>query len=257
MYKNIIITGANSPYYEGLLTLINSIQKHSYDIIDCIIVYDFGLCETEINRLNSLDKVLVIDIRNEVKNNHSVYNTFSSVKTLCHFLKMYSLIHSMSLSENICWIDSGSMTLNSVSLIFDTIQNDDIFVVGDIHLNRNYTHKKCIEIMSASESELDDVQLSSGLFGFKSNGKYKQLILDAWNYSEKEGCIDGFEDNHRHDQSVLSILCSRYSVKKHDIDMYGYWTDLNRTYNKAIEIGATIFAGRRSVYNYLELKYKN
>jgi hypothetical protein len=257
MNKNIIITGANSPYYEGLLTLINSIQKHSYDIIDEIVVYDFGLCDEEINRLNSLDKVSVIDIRDEVKNNYLVYDTFSSTKTLCHFLKMFALKHSMLLSENVCWVDSGSMTLKSVKPIFDELETEHIFVVGDVHLNKNYTHKKCIEIMSATESELNDVQLSSGLFGFKSNGKFKQLILDSWEYSKQEGCVDGFEENHRHDQSVLSILCSRYNVKKNDIDIYGYWTDYNRTYQKAIEIGAVIFAGRRGIYQYSELKYKN
>jgi len=257
MYKNIIITGANSPYYEGLLTLINSLQKHSYDLIDEIVVYDFGLCEEEINKLNKLSKVVVIDIIDEVKNKYPVFNTFSSIKTLCHFLKMYALKHSMNLSENVCWIDSGSMTLKSVKPIFDEVDNEDIFVVGDIHLNINYTHKKCIDIMSATDSELNDTQLSSGLFAFKTEGKFKQLILDSWEYSKQEGCIDGFEENHRHDQSVLSILCSRYSVKKNDIDIYGYWTDHNRTYKKAIEIGAVIFAGRRGIYDYTELKYKN
>lgn len=257
MHKNIIITGANSPYYEGLLTLINSIQKHSYDIIDEIVVYDFGLTKEETDRLNNLSKTRVISTKEEVASNFPVYNTFSSVKTLCHFLKMYALNHSLSLSENVCWIDSGSVTLKSVKPIFDEIESDGIFVVGDVHLNKKYTHKKCIEIMKATESELNDVQLSSGLFGFKTTGNFRQLILDAWNYSIIEGCIDGFEENHRHDQSVLSILCSRYSVKKNDIDLYGYWTDHNRTYQKALELGAVIFAGRRSFYEYSELKYKS
>jgi len=256
MSRNIIITGGNSPYYEGLLTLINSLQKHSYDIINEIYVYNFGLCDEEINKLNSLDKVSVINCIDTVKENYPVANTFSSIKTFCHFLKMFSLYDGMKYGDNICWIDAGSMTLKSVKPIFDTIENENIFVVGDTHLNKNFTHQKCVDIMSANESELNDVQLSSGLFGYKVNGKYQKLINDSWMYSQVVGCIDGYEQNHRHDQSVLSILCSRYSVKKYDIDIYGYWTDVNRTYQKAVEMGSIIFAGRRGIYQYSELKYK-
>ena len=46
MYNNIVITGANSPYFESLLTLINSIHKDSFDLVDMIVVYDFGLDQT-------------------------------------------------------------------------------------------------------------------------------------------------------------------------------------------------------------------
>jgi hypothetical protein len=149
------------------------------------------------------------------------------------------------------------MVLNSIKPIFDTIESDDIFVVGDTHLNKSFTHKKCIQIMNATESELNDKHLSSGLFGFKSKGKYQKLIDDSWEFSQVPGCIDGYEENHRHDQSVLSILASRYSVKKQDIDLYGYWTDMGRTYQKALEIGSIIFAGRRAFYDYKDLKFKN
>ena len=83
------------------------------------------------------------------------------------------------------------------------------------------------------------------------------MILDAWNYSEKEGCIDGFEDNHRHDQSVLSILSSRYNCQTQDIDIFGYWTDVNRNLQKAIELNSVIFAHRRGYDNKNNLQYEN
>ena len=181
MYNNIVITGANSPYFESLLTLINSIHKDSFDLVDMIVVYDFGLDQTEINRLKSLKKVLVVNIVKDFQ----IYETISSIKTKCHFLKMYTLFHSMGLSKNVLWLDAGACALKSLKPIFDVIESDDIFLVGDIHLNKNYTHKKCVEIMSATESELNDTQLSSGLFAFKSNGRFKQLILDSWEYSKQ------------------------------------------------------------------------
>jgi len=253
MYNNIIITGANSPYFESLLTLISTIHRDSFEVVDHIFVYDFGLTPQEIYQLSMLKKTSTISI----KKNFSILDRISTVKTKCHFLKMFALYDSMKLCKNVVWLDAGACTLLSVKPIFDIIENEDIFLVGDVHLNKNYTHKKCVEIMNATETELNDTQLWSGLVGFKSNGKFASLIKEGWEYSQIDGCIDGYEDNHRHDQSVLSILSSRYKCKTHDIDLYGYWTDVNRNLQSAINYGSVIFAHRRGYDNKTNLLYEN
>ena len=76
MYKNIIITGANSPYFESLLTLISSVHKDSFELVDMIMVYNFGLDNTEIEKLKSLKKVKIV----EVPKDHPTYTLISSVK---------------------------------------------------------------------------------------------------------------------------------------------------------------------------------
>jgi hypothetical protein len=253
MYNNIVITGANSPYFESLLTLINSIHKDSFDLVDMIVVYDFGLDQQEINQLKLLKKIMIVDIVKDFQ----IYEGISSIKTKCHFLKMYTLFHSMSLSKNVLWLDAGACTLRSLEPIFNVIESEGIFLVGDTHLNKNYTHGRCVEIMNATEEELMDNQLWSGLVGFKSDGKYSHIIIEGWEYSQIEGCIDGFENNHRHDQSVLSILSSRYDCPTQDIDIFGYWTDSNRNLTIAREIGSVIFAHRRGYDDKTHLIYEN
>jgi hypothetical protein len=260
MHNNIIITGANSPYFISLLTLINSIHKYSYNIIDAIIVYDFGLDSSEIQRLRSYKKVVVKNI----SENFDIYESISTVKTKCHFLKMFTLFDSIASAKKVLWLDAGACALDSIQSIFDIIDKEDIFLVGDVHLNKNYTHQKCIDIMKATEDELNDKQLWSGLVGFKTDGVYTPLIKEAWGYSQVEGCIDGYESNHRHDQSVLSILASRYKCKRYDIDRYGYWTDINRNLEKALENNSIIFAHRKGYTNHNDLiidyvckKYEN
>ena len=136
MYKNIIITGANSIYFESLLTLISTVHKDSFELVDMIVVYDFGLDQTEINRLKSLEKIMIVDIVKDFQ----IYEGISSIKTKCHFLKMYTLFHSMSLSKNVLWLDAGACALKSLEPIFNVIESEDIFLVGDIHLNKNFTH---------------------------------------------------------------------------------------------------------------------
>jgi len=170
---------------------------------------------------------------------------------------MYSLFDAINYSENILWLDAGVCTLKSLETIFNVIENEEIFLVGDTHINSNFTHKNCINIMNATESEISDFQLWSGLVGFKSNGKFKNIITEGWYYTQIVGCIDGFEDNHRHDQSILSILASRYNCSRQDIDMYGYWTDNTRNLNTAKEYGSVIFVHRRGYDNKTNLLYEN
>lgn len=253
MYNNIVITGANNLYFESLLTLISTIHRDSFEIVDKIIVYDFGLDKSEIEHLKNLRKVSVI----EFEKNFVIYDSISTIKTKCHFLKLYALWHSSSLSENILWLDAGVCTLKSVSPIFETIEKDGIFVVGDSHLNKNFTHEKCKEIMSASESEMNDIQISSGIFGFKSKGNFFHMIEESWKYAQIDGCVDGFEQNHRHDQSILSILSSRYKCPTQNIDVFGYWTDSSRNLQKAIELGSVIFVHRRGHVDKKNLLYEN
>lgn len=244
-YNNIIVTGANSQYFDSLLTLISSIHKDSFEIIDKIFVYDFGLQSNEIQRLGELEKVEYV----ELDKNMSISSTISTIKTKCHFWKIFACYDCMSVSKRVLWLDAGVCALKSVKPIFDIIEAEDIFLVGDVHINRNFTHKKCEEIMNATEKELNDHQLSSGIFGYKSDGKFSQLIIDSWKYAQIEGCVDGFENNHRHDQSVLSILASRYGCVTQDIDIYGYWTDFSRNLEKAIALGSVIFVHRRDYDN--------
>jgi hypothetical protein len=57
----------------------------------------------------------------------------------------------MSLSKIVLWLDAGACALRSLEPIFNVIESEDIFLVGDVHINRNFTHKRCVEVMNATE----------------------------------------------------------------------------------------------------------
>jgi hypothetical protein len=252
MYKNILITATNSLYFETLKTLIASIHRTSYNIVDKIIIYDLGLEKNEINQIKSWEKCDVFSLDNLIS--EKPFPTYLYPKG--HAYKCFCMIHPKFLGENILWLDSGAMVLNSIQEVFDIINNEEVFVVGDVHINRNYTKKTCIDIMNASESELNDNQLWSGMIGYKVGGKYEKLFDEAYEFSKIDGCVVGDEENHRHDQSVYSILASRYNLKKYDIDIYGYWTDINRNLITAKENNAIIFVHRRGHHDTNGLLYK-
>lgn len=252
MVKNVIITATNSPYFDSLLTLISSIHEHSFNIVDEIVVFNLGLTQTELSRLDGIEKVRVVNFSAEEMNSHPHFMT-----PKWHVYKLTCLKNGFNLGENVLWLDSGVCAISSVDVIFKKIEQDEIFFVIDVHLTETYTHSDCQKIMSATEDELQSNIISSGIFGFKSEGRYKNIVNEAYTYSLIPGCCDGDQENHRHDQSILSILKSRYNCPTNDIDIYGYWTDINRNLKTAKEIGAVIFVHRRGHNDTRHIIYKN
>lgn len=252
MHNNIIITAANSLYYYSLLTLISSIHKTSITVVDKIFVYNLGLSAEEISTLSKLKNVIVINFTDDDKAYHP-----KLMEPKSYIYKIYCMKKALYLSNNILWLDAGAMLLKSCDIIFNKIKDDGIFAVGDIHKNKNYTHDFCKNIMEAAERELEDAQLSAGIFGYSVFGKYLSLIEKAYEYNMIPGCVDGDQQNHRHDQSVLSILASRFQIPRQDIDIYGYWTNHNRNLNTAISHGSVVFVHRRGHIDYKDLVYEN
>jgi hypothetical protein len=249
---NAIITATNSPYFESLLTLISSIHKYGFEITDKIIIYNLGLDESEINILNGLEKV---EIRYFTESEINLHPEFLNGKS--HVYKTFCLKDASRKFENVLWMDSGICFINNFDIMFEKINSDEIFVVGDSHLNRTYTHDDCIRIMRATEDELNSNQLSTGMFGFKSGGKYQEMIDIAAAYSLVPNCCNGDYQNHRHDQSILSILAKRYGCPQNDIEIFGYWTDINRNLQTALELGSVVFVHRRGHYDKTNLRHKN
>ena len=252
MFNNILVTATNSPYYESLLTLISGVHKHSLNVVDKIFVYNLGLDINEIKTLYGLKNVEVLEFP---KNANELHPKFMEPKSYVY--KIYCMYQSSKLGKNVLWLDSGASPLKSIDVIYEKINEDDIFLVGDIHTNRNYTHTDCRNCLSANEDELNGKQLWAGLVGYKTNGKYQHIFDESYKLSLIPGCLDGNQENHRHDQSILSILTHRNNCPRQDIDIYGYWTDWNRNLNNALEIVSVIFAHRRGHNDKSNLIYEN
>jgi len=252
MYKNILVTATNSPYYESLLTLISGVHKYSEDLVNKIYVYDLGLDSSEILTLNKLKNVTVLKFPD---NPTELHPKFMEPKSYVY--KIYCMYKSGELGENVLWMDSGACPLKSLNTIYEKIEKDEIFLVGDVHTNRNYTHTECRKCISATEEELSGKQLWAGLVGYKSNGKFQNIFDEAYKLSLIPGCLDGNQENHRHDQSILSILTHRYNCPRQDIDIFGYWTDWNRNLKLALELGSVVFAHRRGHNDKSNLIYEN
>ena len=242
MHENIIITAANDKFHHSLLTLIASIHRNSFELIDKIYVFNLGLSKNVIKEI-SRKKVEVVNLPEHVNKNPKDYA-----------FKCFGNYWAQKHAKHCLWLDAGVMLLKPIYEIFKKIQEEDIFLVGDIHKNSAYTSRSCAKIMNASKQELNDKQLSAGILGYKCGGKYQKLIDEAYEFSKIKECISGNDNNHRQDQSIYSILASRYKCNRQDIDTYGYWTDSKRNINTAKKHGSVIFVHRNGHWDFKGLK---
>jgi hypothetical protein len=243
---NIVYTAASSEYYDSLLTLISSIHEYCNETVDRVVVYDIDLSSEQKDNLSNLLKV-------ELRSDSIKYD---SAFREDYMFKLIILKDSLKENGNVLWLDAGVCCLQDIKCIFNIIESEGIFCVEDhTQINATWTNSNCKEKMSVTSTELDQHQICSGIFGYTPGSIYSRLIEEAYEYG-MQGCTKGSRDNHRHDQTVLSILTYRYNVKGAHIDTYGYYTNAERNLQTAKESNAVIFVHRKGHFDFDKLQYK-
>lgn len=268
LQRRILVTACNAPYFQSCLTLIASVHRTSLAVIDEMVVYNLGLDPIQIEILNTLKNVRVKSFE-EIKHKYPELDLdFFYTRPACFGWKQVCLKDVTDREGDLVfWLDAGIVLLGSAQEIYDQIERDDIFLVRDpSQINAIWTHTCCIEIMDATENELSDFQLLGGIQGHKRGGKYQNMMDEALKYSLIRECIEGYKffdygfsmdgnriQGHRHDQSILSILASRYQCPLQDISRYGEW----RSYQHCLTQNSLIWVHRTHYQNYEGLLFHN
>lgn len=129
----------------------------------------------------------------------------------------------------ILYTDAGATWLSLPDeLIYKTYRNG-ICVLQREDTNLQWCSEECIEEMKITDSELNKSQIYGGLIGFMvGNELAKKIFNEAYTLSQNKNILlgrkfAGFLPNrkpygHRHDQSILSILCCRNNISFIDGD---------------------------------------
>ncbi len=256
--KFALVTAVNSTYFDAALTLISSVHRYYLpdNYFGAIYVYDLGLQPHEIEKLQKLQMVKVCYLANEAM-------TFPELlEPKGHAYKFPMMLEASQWCEYIFWLDAGAMFWAPPTTLLQLLEQDEIFLVKDAHLNKDWTTFVARGIMDATSEELEGYQLCSGITGFKSQGKYRQMLSDAARFSGIKECVWGpdlysTEEaektgilGHRHDQSISSILAVRYHAPTQPIQLYGEFNKPNLERFQSV-----IFVHRRSHTDHTSLKY--
>jgi hypothetical protein len=76
------------------------------------------------------------------------------------------------------------------------------------------------------------------LYGFEYNQKY---IDEGFRYSQIKECCFGYRTNHRHDQSIYSVLAKRYKLPYQSMSRFGEWRDINYSDRQVIYVHRTSY----------------
>ena len=243
----VIVTAANNSYIK---TVIDFIEKF---FINCesinLIVYDIGLSKTNIilieqlkNTYNFEFKTLNYDLYPE----HVNVNKYKGL--FCSYAFKPVIIYneannSSNINKNIIWMDSANRfdktiinnICNSVNKngFYSPISNDR-GTLESIELN----HPVTVKLLGLTELEHKTklYSISANLVGINYASECGNKILNEWyNYSLNKEIImpkDSSRNNHRQDQTILSILIYLYEKNNNicfDKNNFGvnFWVKLD------------------------------
>lgn len=167
------------------------------------------------------------------------YSILSSKRGAGYWLwKPYIILDALEDVEDgdvVVYADSASVFINSFDPIFDKCVSESVGILGfeleDYHTNSRWTKGDCFFNLTADEYA-DSPQVMASFIAVCKNDFSVDFIsrwLDACcveaSITDSENIHqDNFPDfdDHRHDQSIFSLLCRKYDVQIHpDVTQWG------------------------------------
>lgn len=206
----IIITGASSNHFKTMINFITSFEKYNIKNKHKLLIYDLGLNTEELDILQNLENKYKIE-----KFNYKIYPSYFNIDInageyawkpiiIYNVYKIYG--------GNIIWLDAGTIINNNFDEFEKILLNDYIYTPVSPGNIEKWTHIKTLEYLKWNNLTL--LNRSGGCCGFNSDIKWVKNLLKEWNdLALIKECIapeGSTRQNHRQDQSLLSILYYKY-----------------------------------------------
>jgi hypothetical protein len=212
-----IVSAANQRYFDALLTLIASVHRLTGDQRSSVTCLDLGLRPKQRKVLERIEGVSVLSIPRAIADE---YPHLLEPRT---FAWKLWLIHEFVQAERpFLYLDAGACFVRDPSEALTVIVRDGILLVDDpTQINERWTHETARSIMSVTPSELAGRQLSAGIVGAVPNPLTRSFFAEALDFGLDANCIRGGDNEHRHDQSILSILSQRRGLHRVALERFG------------------------------------
>jgi len=192
--SNFIVTSFDKNFYNEGLNLVAGLHRTNYDTISRIIVYDLGLEEEQKEFLAKLEKVEIIQYPPIV---HTFFPGY--LHPYNYSFKCTALKDSCGYANHgdlILWMDAGLVPLKPIDEIFQIIDREGIFFVdhndrpGWPFYNIEFTHPVSLAHLKATDKEKYSPHIRGALIGYKTKGKYQELIDQAFEFSKIKEIIE-------------------------------------------------------------------
>jgi hypothetical protein len=221
----VILTAANDSYIK---TIVDFIEKF---FINCgsnnLIVYDIGLSKTNINLIEELKNKYNFDFKTLNYNLYPEHVNVNKYKGLfCSYAFKPIIIYNeannpSNINKNIIWMDSANRFDKAIiNNICNSVNKNGFYspistnkgTIESIELNHPVTVK--LLGLTDLEHKTQLYSISANLVGLNYSSECGKKILNEWyNYSLNKEIImplGSSRNNHRQDQTILSILIYLY-----------------------------------------------
>ncbi|MGB3533573.1 MAG: tetratricopeptide repeat protein [Microcoleaceae cyanobacterium] len=196
--KNIILTACNSKYFSSLLLFLESLLQTNEDIVDHILIFDFGLEPWQVEIVDRIYNAHIFRQTEESLVSYPPYKRFKLDDPATYFFKVYGFHEGINYcrqllgykSFNLLWCDSGIKIQYSLNQVFSIIDNEFCFFVDHSDVNLYYKgsvnnlatilspklFKGSLQLPIPTEEQLQTPYIKANFFGFKIGSKYDIMI---------------------------------------------------------------------------------
>ncbi len=202
----IIASGADSSHFNSLVQFIRSALY--YERRSKLVIYDLGLTEEEADFIkNNFPKVVlrVFD--------YSKYPSYFNIKVNAGQFAwkpviLYDVLNDFKYST--IWLDAGCVITQPLYRIRNVIEKHGFYSPVSKGTIGEWIHPKTIEYLNVEHDLLDKRNLSGTVVGFNLECSKAVRFIEKWRECAlAKECIapeGSNRDNHRFDQSILTIL---------------------------------------------------
>jgi len=213
MSRFILVTGSDSSHFKSLCQFLTSACEHSDDITQ-IVVYDLGLESIELEELLTKFPNIILKTFQ-----FSKYPQYFDIKTNAGEYAWKPTILTKILTEYkcaACWMDAGNVLTMQTKRLRKLTKLLGLYSPLSSGTLAEWTHKSTLEYLKVSKKIQEQINLTGGCVSIDyANPKALSLAKKWSEYAMVKECIapnGSNRENHRQDQSLLSILSYQVGI---------------------------------------------
>lgn len=215
---NIILTAADEFYFRTFCQFVYTFNAKKEYRNSELICYDLGFNEEQKRYLDRLiDKVPNLSVR---KFDFAKYPDFVQLQYKTYSFKpiMVKEVYEEK-KGSLLWLDSATILLKPLNYVWDQMNEHGLYApIGGSGTLKEWTVQETLDYMNVPESHYLNRNICGCMCGFGYHNEAVRELVSEWErYALIHECIKpegANRENHRDDQSVLTILLYKFQEEK-------------------------------------------
>ena len=204
-----IVTASDDIFAETLFQLLDNLQKYNFH--QELIVYDLGMKVEQVSNIKLKFPEVIVE-----KFNFENYPSFIGERDDYGLLGAYAwkpnIIYETlkKYKKKVIWLDSANLINSKFIFVLIVLSYKKFFSPISSGKVKDYTYRDTLEALKYPKNKLQKRNLTGGFNAFDWNDRNSMEIATKWkDYSNVKEIIlpvNSTKFNHRHDQSLLTLL---------------------------------------------------